>query len=110
MREAVLRPPARDYRNLMSDTEYAQTERILDRLERDPSVDGLTTFAVPDLPGQFVFDDGTWRMVCSIPDEATVVIRAIAHTLDLPNQPACHCVMCGFCFYDVRRPYSTEIT
>jgi hypothetical protein len=85
MREAVLRPAARDYRNLMSDAEYAQTERILDHLERDSSADGLMTFAVPNIPGLFVFDDGTWQVVYSLPDEATVVIRAIAHALDLPE-------------------------
>jgi hypothetical protein len=85
MREAVLRPPARDYRDLMSDAENAQTERILERLERDASVDGYTTFAVPEIPGLFVFDDGTWQMIYSLPDDATVVIRAIAHALDLPE-------------------------
>ena len=69
----------------MSDAEYAQTERILDRLEQDPSVDGHVTFAVPDIPGLFIFDDGTWQIVYSIPDDATVVIRAIAHALDLPE-------------------------
>ena len=83
MREAILRPGAREYHTLMSDAERDAVDRRIQRLERDPSPDGRTTFAVPDSPGLFFYDDGTWQMVYAVPDEATVIIRSIAHVLDL---------------------------
>jgi len=84
MREAILRPSARASYNLMSDVEREAVRRRMNRLEHDPSADGRTTFAVPDIPGLFLYDDGIWQMVYAIPDDATLVIRSIAHALDLP--------------------------
>ena len=84
MREAILRPGARDYYDLMSDAERAAVDRRINRLERDPSADGRTTFAVPEIPGLFLYDDGTWQILYAIPDDATLLIRSIAHALDLP--------------------------
>jgi hypothetical protein len=47
--------------------------------------DGATSFAVPGIPGQILYDDGEWQMHCILADDASLVIRTIAHALDLPN-------------------------
>jgi hypothetical protein len=85
MREAILQAGARRYYQLMSDAEQAAIDARLARLERDPTPDGITTFAVPGVPELFLYDDGTWQMRYLVPDDATVVIRSIAHALDLPD-------------------------
>jgi hypothetical protein len=85
MREAMLQPAARTYRELMSDAERADIDRRIARLERDASADGLTTFAIPDSSGFFLYDDGVWRKAYAVPDDATIVIRSIKHALDLPD-------------------------
>ena len=69
----------------MSDAEQAAIDERLARLERDPTPDGISTFAVPGAPGLLLYDDGTWQMRYLVPDEATVAIRSIAHALDLPD-------------------------
>ncbi|MGH2583791.1 MAG: hypothetical protein ACRDJE_02620 [Dehalococcoidia bacterium] len=84
MREAILRPPARAYYSLMSDAERDAIDRRIRRLEHDPSPDGRTTFAVSDIDGLFLYDDGIWQMAYAVSDNATLVIRSIAHALDLP--------------------------
>jgi hypothetical protein len=83
MREAILAPAARAYRDMMSDAERVAADRCIARLEGDATPDGRTTLAVPDVPGFFLYDDGMWRIAYTVPDGATVVIRSIAHVLDL---------------------------
>lgn len=85
MREAILLPRAREYRDRMSDAEQRAIVRRIDRLERDASVDGRTTLDIPDIPTLFIYDDGEWRMSYAIPDEVALIIRSIAHALDLPD-------------------------
>ncbi len=82
MREAALRGQARAYYELMSPAERAAIAQRSARLERDPSPDGRTTFAHPDAPGLLVYD-GTWQMIYTVPDDATVIIRSIGQALDL---------------------------
>jgi hypothetical protein len=84
MREAILMPGAKEYRDLMSEAEWEAVRRRINRLEQDASPDDRTTFAVPDVPGLFTYDDGTWQMIYVVPDDATLVIRTIAHVFDLP--------------------------
>ena len=85
MREAILLPGARAYRALMSEAEQLEVERRINRLERDASVDNRTTFAIPGTSELFLYEDGLWRMTYATPDAATIVVRSIAHALDLPN-------------------------
>lgn len=85
MREAILLPGAREYRERMSEAEQFAVERRINRLERDASVDSRTIYGIPDIPTLFLYDDGEWRMSYAVPDEATLVIRSIAHVLDLPE-------------------------
>jgi len=85
MREAILQAGARRNYLLMSDVEQAAVDERLARLERDPTPDHVTTFAVLGAPDIFLYDDGTWQMRYFVPDEATVVVRSIAHALDLPQ-------------------------
>lgn len=85
MREAALRGSARAYYGLMSDAERDQVDLLLRRLETDPSADDVTTIDIPEMPNIRLLDDGMWRLLYSIPDEATVVILAISHALDLPQ-------------------------
>ncbi len=83
MREAALRGQARAYYELMSPAERAAIAQRSARLERDHSPDGRTTFAHPDASVLLVYDDGTWQMIYTVPDDASVIIRSIAHALDL---------------------------
>jgi hypothetical protein len=85
MREAILRPAARRYYDLMSEAEAADIDRRIARLERDPGPDGITILEVRDAPGLYLYDDGTWEMYFLVPDETTIAIRSIAHALDLPD-------------------------
>ena len=85
MREVALRGAARAYYALMSGAERAAIDQATRLLEQNAQPDGLITFEVPGLPSLRVYDDGTWQMVYVVPDEATVVIRSIAHALDLPE-------------------------
>lgn len=81
----MLRGAARASYDLMSSVERASIDRGIARLERDANPDGATTYAVPDAPHLFLYDDGTWQMRYTVPDDATVVILGIDHALDLPN-------------------------
>lgn len=83
MREAIVLAGPRAYLDIMSDGEREAVDRWLRRLEADPSPDGITTFAVPETPDMFVGDDGTWRLVYVVPDNATVIVRALSNALDL---------------------------
>lgn len=85
MREVALYGHARTTYDLMSPTEQASLDRSLHRLEEDPGPDGEITFAVPGVPGFFIYDDALWRLSYAVPDDATVVIRSITHALDLPS-------------------------
>ncbi|MGH2587427.1 MAG: hypothetical protein ACRDJE_21130 [Dehalococcoidia bacterium] len=84
MREAGFRGAARVYYDLMSPAERAAIDRIIVRLEHDHTADGMSTFDVPDVPGLLLYDDRTWQVLYSVPDEASLVIQSIAHALDLP--------------------------
>ena len=84
MREAAILGAARIYYDLMSAPERGQIDRIIDRLERDPNPDDRAIFGVPDAPTLRLYD-GTWRLLCDVPDAATVAILSIAHALDLPE-------------------------
>ena len=83
MREAVLRPGARDYYDLMSDVEQADVDRRLRWLERHSTPDSVSTVAVPGLPTFGIFDDGVWQIVYETPEAATLAVHSIAHALDL---------------------------
>lgn len=85
MREIGFYGRARTYYDLMSAAERETLDRCLHRLETDPAPDDVIVFAVPGVPGFFIYDDGVWRMSYTIPDEATIIIRSIAHALDLPR-------------------------
>lgn len=85
MREAVLHGKTRAYCDLMGPAERAQVDQRLRRLELDPSADGVTTFELPGIPWLFLYDDGVWRMTYAVFDDATIIIRSIAHALDLPD-------------------------
>ncbi|MGE0540326.1 MAG: hypothetical protein AB7R89_09095 [Dehalococcoidia bacterium] len=84
MREITFFGAARRYYAQMSDAERATLDLCLRRLERDPAPDGVTTFSIPGIPDFFLYDDGAWRMAYTVPDAVTVIIRSIAHALDLP--------------------------
>ncbi len=83
MREAILRPGARDYYELMSDAEQAAIDERAAQLEYDSTPDGIAIFEVPGTPDLFLYDDGTWQMRYRVPDDATIVILGIHHVLDL---------------------------
>lgn len=85
MREAALGAEARAYYEIMSEAERAEVRRIRTRLEHDPAPDGWTTHDIPGVPSLLLYDDGAWQVLYAVPDEATVVIRSIAHALDLPG-------------------------
>jgi hypothetical protein len=85
MREAAFYGQARTYYELMSDAERPQIRARVARLEQDPSADGAITLAIPDFPRLFLYDDGVGRMTYNVPDDATLVVRSIAHVLDLPD-------------------------
>jgi hypothetical protein len=85
MREAILLPGAQAYRDLMSDAERRAIDQRLARIEHGMVADIVTTLDEPDAPPIHVFDDGTWRIVYIVPDEATIVVLGIRHTLDLPD-------------------------
>jgi hypothetical protein len=84
MREAAFRRAAYASYDLISQAEREAIDRAIARLERDPTADGLNTFEIPGTTGLLLYDDGTWQIVYALPDDATLVIRSIAHTLDLP--------------------------
>jgi hypothetical protein len=84
MREIAFFESARRYYDLISDAERITLDLCLRRLERDSTPDGVTIFRVPGIPDFFVYDDGVWRVAYAVPDAATVMIRSIAHALDLP--------------------------
>ena len=83
MREAALSGQARAYYELMSASERAEVRERITQLQRDPSPDGVTTFALPGIPGFFLYNDGEWRLAYAFPDEATLIIRSMSHVLDL---------------------------
>jgi hypothetical protein len=85
MRGAALRGKARDYYDLASAVERVQIDDRLRQLELDPSADGVIRFDIPGVPGFLLLDDGLWRMTYVVRDDATIVIRSIAHALDLPE-------------------------
>ncbi|MGD9894624.1 MAG: hypothetical protein AB7R89_04020 [Dehalococcoidia bacterium] len=85
MREAILSPAARAYRDEMSDLERTAIDRRIAHLEYHPAPDHVTTFAVPGVTGFLIYDDGEWRMSYAILNEATILIRSVAHILDLPS-------------------------
>jgi hypothetical protein len=85
MREIAFFEPARHYYDLMGDAERTALDLCLHRLERDPTADGVTTFSVPGIRNFLLYDDGVWRLAYTVPDAATVMIRSIAHALDLPT-------------------------
>ncbi len=85
MREAAILGAARTYYDLMGAPEREQIGRITDRLERDPNPDDRAIFGVPGAPTLRLYDDGTWRLLCDVPDAAMVAILSIDHALDLPE-------------------------
>jgi len=86
MREITLRGAAKSYyQDVMSPLEHGSIQAAFDRLEHGPVPDGRTSFAVPGIPSQILYDDGEWQMHCILPDDASLVIRTIAHALDLPD-------------------------
>jgi hypothetical protein len=85
MREAAILGTARISYDLTGAPERAQIDRIIDRLERDPNPDGSAIFGVPGAPALRLYDDGTWRLLCDVPDAATIALLSIAHALDLPE-------------------------
>lgn len=84
MLEATFRGAARTYYDPMSPVEQASIDRVIARLEHEPAVDGVHIFGVPGAAALFLHDDGAWQIAYAIPDDATLVIRSIAHALDLP--------------------------
>jgi hypothetical protein len=85
MRERALRGDARTYYELMSPTERDQLDRALDRIEQDPRPDNVLIFDDPGLSGVRLFDNGIWRVGFTVPDDATIVVFAVKHALDLPD-------------------------
>ena len=83
MRKAALRGSAQRYYALMSPAERQQIDERRQYLEQHPEPDDRTTFLVPELPGLRLFDDGEWRIIYSVPDDATVVILHLRHVFDL---------------------------
>ena len=85
MRETVLLPGPRAYRDLMSDVERRAIDDRLALIERGIAADVVTRLDDPDAPLVHIFDDGTWRIVYMLPDQAAVAVLGIRHALDLPE-------------------------
>ena len=63
MREITLRGAAKTYyQDVMSPPEQRSIQAVFDRLERGPVPDEATSFAVPGLSSQILYDDGEWQM------------------------------------------------
>jgi hypothetical protein len=80
MREATFRPGARRFYGTLSNGEQGQVDILVALLERDPSVNDITTFWFPVPPHMFrLLDNGIWQLLYALPDDATVLIHSIAH-------------------------------
>lgn len=78
MREAALWGPARRTFDSLSEEDQAEVSRLVSLIEQYPEVDHKTTFNFPVPPLMFrLFDNHVWQIIYYVPDEATVVIRAI---------------------------------
>jgi hypothetical protein len=83
VREAVLRPGARATYLMLDEGERDAVDHRLALIEHDPSVDHRVKFEFPRPPLMLrLFDDGEWRILYYLPDQATVAIQAISHVLD----------------------------
>jgi hypothetical protein len=82
MREAMLLPGARAYRDVMSDTERRAIDQRLARIERGMIAGIVATLDEPDAPAVHILDDGTWRIVHLVPDQATTGVLDVRHILD----------------------------
>jgi hypothetical protein len=83
MREAILLSGARATYDVMGDAERRDVDHRLGLIERDQAPAAVTAFDDPAAPRVSIFDDGTWRIVYTVPDQATVLILGIRHALDL---------------------------
>jgi hypothetical protein len=80
MREAAFTRAARATFGNLDSEDQAEVSRLISLIEHNPEVDNRRIFDLPRPPVILrVLDDGVWQIEFYVPDEATVVIRGIAH-------------------------------
>ena len=79
MRESVLSPGARQAYERLSDADRAEVDRLIRLIELDPWADDVHKIEA-GLDDQLwtTYNNGTWVIGYTLPDDATVAIRGIS--------------------------------